>query len=214
MINRVNILSPYERILAPELTTSFVFLSFQLNSWASFFLPQGIPHHSDRLHGQFIVHILTLDTNNTVLIINIFIRIFLPNSSIFFLNLFFRVKNNIQILRFPQELLWHAFSWKPLSEHFQFFRSPWFISWFQKTFCLLVYRRCGGRHVCEILNEKMFAEGSVAIFQPGSILVVEISHFGSEFFCIVVYLEITCSCLELSKSEIVEHYAQFVWLHH
>lgn len=163
----------------PEGDTCAIFSFIQGYTTAALVFPQRIPQHRYWLHRTFIVDILRFDRHNSIVVVNVFVRIFLAHRFILSLHLLIAIQNDVQkdgLFRCHLTLV------KPATQNGKFVFAPTLIC------TLLEMLIFGGNFgswrmdVREILNEQMFAKRGVPVFKTALIfdLQVKFVDFVSE----------------------------------
>jgi hypothetical protein len=78
-------------VLFPEINTSLVFVELKGNSTSTKFLSKSITHHGDGLHGSLVVNILRFNTDDSVVIVDVFVGVGQSLGLVLKLNLFLTV---------------------------------------------------------------------------------------------------------------------------
>ena len=119
----------------PKLHTLFIILCIKWDSTSSFFFAEAVSHGCYWFHWKFMIWILSLNINNSIVIFFIFINIRRTRRLIFSRDLGFAVQNDIKIG--SSIYSWHWLPIKPSFQNRKFILRSSNISCFQ---VLLIFR--------------------------------------------------------------------------
>ena len=106
-------------VFLPELNTLVVLLSVNINPTTAKLFAETVPHCCNGGHWKFVSNVLCFDRNDSILIINIFVGIFVSHTFVFNLNLLFAIKNNVQELCLSNSSFRHKRKIKPSAQNWQ-----------------------------------------------------------------------------------------------
>ena len=105
----------------PKLDAFLIFFNVDINTASTIFFSKAVPHGCDWSHGQLVVHVLSLDGNDAILVVNVFVGVLVAHAFIFFLDLLLAVEDDIQVLGLADRALRQLFKFKPSTQDRQLF---------------------------------------------------------------------------------------------
>ena len=180
-----------------------VFLEVEWNSTTSVLFAQSIAHHSDGLHWGLYVNILGLDTNDAIIVVDIFVWVYRAHCFVLSLDLLFTVENDIQENRFRGG---HLGDVLPSVQHCQLVASSRFIC---RSEVLLVFRCNFGAatyRISEVVNKEMFAKRGIARLKAARVCDVVFVYSVGECLTVKVNVQAACLRVELFKAKRVHDY--------
>ena len=150
-----------------------------------------------------------LDTDDAIIIVDVFVRIYRAHCFVLGLDLLFTVKYNIQENRLGGGNLGDV---QPPVQHWQLIASSRFISRFEVLLIFGCYFDAATYCISEVVDKKMLAKRGIARFNAGCIRdVVLVNAVGK---CLAVEIDVQAACLgiKLFEAERVHDYLDL--LHH
>ena len=149
-------------MIAPELNTFAVFVEIEIDATATELFAKSVAHHSDWLHRQFMIDVLRLHRDDSVVVFDVLMRVFCALSSVLRLDLCLAVENNVEVGTF---LRLNFADVEPAGQDCQLVTLAGDVSTLEEGSVFRSDLHASSDRVCEVLHKQMLAKWRVSRLQ-------------------------------------------------